>query len=183
MDSFGLWRFSLWIYHQDAVAPACLQLQDRHGIDVNILLFMLWLGQHGQKVDLAVLKELSAEASDWHETVVLPLRCIRRALKNWGNPAQAEEISNFREKIKADEIGAEHLEQWILFQAAQKRLDVDVKVKDWPYLREEVCRTNALSYFQFLEISPSQNDDALIAKLARAASTFAPSEGTSVVSD
>jgi uncharacterized protein (TIGR02444 family) len=172
MDSFEFWRFSLWVYHQEAVAPACLKLQERHGIDVNILLFALWLGQCGQKVDQAVLEELTAGASDWHVAVVLPLRSIRKALKAWGHPTPSEAVSNFREKIKADEIGAERLEQWFLFQAALRLLDLNFEFKESPYMREDLSRTNALSYLKLLHIATSEHDDALIVKLAKVVSAF-----------
>jgi len=33
------WDFSLAVWGREAVKPACLALQARHGIDVNILLF------------------------------------------------------------------------------------------------------------------------------------------------
>src|ERR1700680_2972326 len=41
------WRFSLRFYRQPGVADACIALQDARGVDVNILLFFLWLGSPG----------------------------------------------------------------------------------------------------------------------------------------
>ena len=37
------WRFSLRFYARDGVAPICLALQDHHGVDVNVLFFLLFL--------------------------------------------------------------------------------------------------------------------------------------------
>ena len=38
------WRFSLSLYRMDGVPPACIALQDGHGLDVNIMLFALVAG-------------------------------------------------------------------------------------------------------------------------------------------
>ena len=38
------WDFSLAVYGRPGVAPACLALQQRHGADVNLLLFCAWFG-------------------------------------------------------------------------------------------------------------------------------------------
>src|SRR5262249_35669715 len=36
------WRFSLQFYRQPKVADACIALQEGAGVDVNLLLFLLW---------------------------------------------------------------------------------------------------------------------------------------------
>ena len=36
------WRFSLRFYRQPRVADACIALQEEAGVDVNLLLFLLW---------------------------------------------------------------------------------------------------------------------------------------------
>ena len=36
------WRFSLRFYRQPQVADACIALQEEAGVDVNLLLFLLW---------------------------------------------------------------------------------------------------------------------------------------------
>ena len=38
------WNFSLRLYARAGVPDACLALQARHGIDVNLLFCCLWLG-------------------------------------------------------------------------------------------------------------------------------------------
>lgn len=38
------WRFSCAVYAAPGVAQACLELQDTHGADVNLLLLAAWLG-------------------------------------------------------------------------------------------------------------------------------------------
>ena len=42
------WDFSLRVYGSEGVPEACLVLQERHGIDVNVLLYCFWLGASGR---------------------------------------------------------------------------------------------------------------------------------------
>ena len=45
------WQFSGAVYAHPGVAEACLDLQDRHGLDVNLLLFCAWAGVQGRVFD------------------------------------------------------------------------------------------------------------------------------------
>lgn len=107
------WDFSLATYARPGVAEACLALQDRLGLDVNLLLFCLWAGRCGRRLEAAELRRLRAAAQPWHEAVVLPLRGVRRRLKGSGEPAHEA----LRQRVKRDELEAERLEQDLL-QAA-----------------------------------------------------------------
>src|SRR5260370_42507163 len=40
----ALWRFSLAVYLRAGVAPECLDVQERFGVDVKLLLFCAYLG-------------------------------------------------------------------------------------------------------------------------------------------
>ena len=44
----ALWRFSLAFYASPGVAQALIALQDRDQLDVNLMLFALWLGVSGR---------------------------------------------------------------------------------------------------------------------------------------
>ena len=45
-----LWEFSLDFYARPGVSAALIELQDRAGLDVNLILFALWLGaRHGRR--------------------------------------------------------------------------------------------------------------------------------------
>ena len=71
------WDFSLAVWGRAAVEPACLALQARHGIDINILLFCGWAGRRGRALDAADLGRLIDAARPWREAAVLPLRALR----------------------------------------------------------------------------------------------------------
>ena len=61
----GLWDFSLALYARPGAAEACLALQERHGTDVNLLLFCCWAGSRGRGLSGAELAGLIAVVSEW----------------------------------------------------------------------------------------------------------------------
>ncbi|ACI99249.1 TIGR02444 family protein [Rhodospirillum centenum] len=109
-----LWRFSLAVYARPGVAPMCLELQDRHGADVNLLLWAAWLALvHGHVLTPEELAGAEAAVAPWREAVVRPLRAVRRTLKAPEPPLPAD-AGALRERIKAVELEAERLQQQML---------------------------------------------------------------------
>lgn len=111
------WTFSLDIYARPGVAEECLGLQARHGIDVNALLFCAWAGA----VRRALLNErhtagIVARVEAWQRETVLPLRTVRRALKDM--VAVGEAMTALRKDVAAAELRAEQIEQAMLFADA-----------------------------------------------------------------
>jgi uncharacterized protein (TIGR02444 family) len=106
------WDFSLEVYARPGVPEACVSLQDRQGLDVNILLYALWAGSRGRRLSKADCDALSAAASAWQDEVVRPLRSVRRALKKTGVLAEERAL---RECVKRGELAAEQIEQRLLF--------------------------------------------------------------------
>ncbi len=114
----AFWVFSQDHYGRPGVAEACLALQDRRGLDVNILLFCCWAGLRGQALTAGELGERIDALRPWQAHVVQPLRAARRWLKGQQTaPAQAAEA--LRQAIKAQELEAERLEQLILAEASR----------------------------------------------------------------
>lgn len=100
------WNFSLATYARPGVSEACLDLQDRLGLDVNLVLFALWAGAGcGVRLAPEELQRLDHAVSAWRRDVVVPLRGVRRTLKN------VPGVEPFRLRIKAAEIEAERLQQ------------------------------------------------------------------------
>ena len=78
----AFWRFSLAVYAADGVAGECLDLQARHGIDVNLLLFVVWLGASRRRtMNSSDVERASNRIRQWHDETVRPLRSVRVALK------------------------------------------------------------------------------------------------------
>jgi len=112
--SDGFWEFSLEIYALPDVASACLRLQDRDGLDVNLVLFAIWAGVvKGTLPDEALARAVGLSAR-WREGVVGPLRQARRALKAPDVPVEVSGAATLRTRVKAAELTAEKLQQHML---------------------------------------------------------------------
>jgi uncharacterized protein (TIGR02444 family) len=110
------WRFSLGFYRRAGVADACIALQEEAGVDVNLLLFLLWHATSQRQLSAAEVSALEKKVAPWRNTAVIPLRTVRRALKSPDLinetalvPAATAEL--FRTRIKAVELEAERLQQ------------------------------------------------------------------------
>jgi uncharacterized protein (TIGR02444 family) len=112
------WRFSLRFYRQPGVADACIALQDGCGVDVNILLFFLWLATAQRCVPPAAAQAVCAKAAPWRDNVVVPLRTLRRRLKDGSPLVERGAAELFRTRIKAVELESERLQQESLFALA-----------------------------------------------------------------
>ena len=76
------WEFSLTVYGAPGVQEECLHLQERYGVDVNVLLFCTYIGAvHGALLSDRDVRAAAAATSDWNRTIVGSLREARRALK------------------------------------------------------------------------------------------------------
>ena len=105
------WNFSLAVYGRPGVPALCLSLQDRCGVDVNVLLFAAWAGlECGVLLSEAELARFDSAVSGWREEVVRPLRALRRRAK--------DEDHAFYRRMKAAELEAERVQQDRLFAAA-----------------------------------------------------------------
>ena len=115
------WRFSLSLYRQDGVPPACIALQDNHGVDVNVMLYGLWLATQGRKLSGQDMAGVNGLVRGWRDDVVVPLRAVRRILKEPDIAFDTPDTKALRERVKAVELEAERLQQETLF--AQKPPD------------------------------------------------------------
>lgn len=105
------WTFSLKFYSGAGVSDACIELQDRCGADVNVLLFLAWLAAQKRRIAAADLKSIAAKTLPWQADVIAPIRALRRQLKGGAPLVEAAAGEAFRNKIKALELEAEQLQQ------------------------------------------------------------------------
>jgi uncharacterized protein (TIGR02444 family) len=105
------WRFSLRFYALPGVADACISLQDRHRVDVNVLLFLLFLARSGRAIDQDEAARIDAEVRAWRDGVVVPLRSARRNLRTQIDPIDRDDAEALRAKVKHTELEAERIEQ------------------------------------------------------------------------
>ncbi len=108
MDANPFWEFSLAVYGRPGVPAACVALQDRHGLDVNVLLFAAWAGMEcGVALSAERLTAVDSTIAAWRREVVRPLRAVRRRVK--------AEDDGLYQRMKAVELEAERIQQDRLF--------------------------------------------------------------------
>lgn len=105
------WDFSLALYGRPGVAPALLGLQDRHGIDVNLLLYCCWMGASDQLLSPAGLAAARDVVLAWQHEIVHPIRAARRRLKSGFPALNAEAVEALRRRLGDIEIEAERIAQ------------------------------------------------------------------------
>lgn len=151
------WDFSLQAYGSDGVAPACLKLQERHGIDVNILLYCIWAGHIGNRLNKEQIAILTASVGEWHGAVVRSLRQARKQMKTpLDGQAPSPLTLDLRARIQKLEIDAEHIEQLRLHASLENAefIAADPGV--------DLAKCNAIDYFSFLEIEPDDEDHQIL---------------------
>ncbi|SJZ40280.1 TIGR02444 family protein [Enhydrobacter aerosaccus] len=160
------WNFSLELYASEGVAPACLDLQDRRGCDVNILLFCCWLGASGRPTLTADrLKSILAVSDRWQADVVRPLRQVRKALKerSWSETLP-ETVDAARRRVAEAELAAEHAEQLTLVSLHGPPADRDRPAEQ----RLRAAVGNLGVYAVCLGVVPDKHDRVAVAQLMAA---------------
>lgn len=160
------WDFALDVYRRPGVSDACLVLQERDRLDVNLLLFVCWTGASGSGLlnrdDIA---QCLKAVGPWHEAVVRPMRGVRRILKGGFEGAPKDLNDQLRREIQAREIDAEHIEQLMLAATIQRVPKDSMPASE--RLRD-ACR-NALSYLAVLGASADAQEKTNLAIILAAA--------------
>jgi uncharacterized protein (TIGR02444 family) len=160
------WNFSLEIYNGEGVAEACLDLQERRGCDVNILLFCCWLGASGRPTLSAERLRTILKASDpWQAEIVRPLRALRKLLKDRPLEGAPETVESVRRRVADAELAAEHAEQLKLASLYAPPADRDRPVEK----RLAAAVGNLGVYAVCLGVTPDARDRRAVAALMRAA--------------
>ncbi len=151
------WDFSATLYARPGIAAACLRLQDRHGADVNLLLFAVWAAARGVTLDREAFRAAGQAVAGWQAAVVRPLRLLRRDLKMDPHGASPDLAEIVRDRIKAAELDAEHVEQLIL---AQRRPGASDEAS--PAIRGALARQNVKAYLELLGTDLDSGDMAAV---------------------
>lgn len=94
-------------YRDEALARACLKVQERHDVDVPLLLALCLADQAGHHIGRDALPALVEVSAAWREAAILPLRFARREMKGrFTAPAE----QGLRDDIKRLELEAERLQ-------------------------------------------------------------------------
>lgn len=144
MATSPFWEFSLGFYARESVAPACLQLQDEGGADVNLLLYLLFLADQRLLANGRDVATLDKSVAPWREEAVRPLRNLRKRLKHETGAVPPAERDSFRNLVKKIELESERLQQLAL-EREGARLSLDSAAT-----REESARRNIHAYSAYL---------------------------------
>ena len=103
LDAGDEWRSVIATYARPGVAQACLLVQESLGVDVLVLLHLAYAQGRGHGlVDLEHVGRADAAIRGWRDTVVKPLRAVRRSLDK-DDPA----VRGLRADIQRCELEAE----------------------------------------------------------------------------
>lgn len=97
----SLWEFASTRYEYADVAALCLALQDELDADINMLLAAAWLGAHDCRWQVSDVTDIVAACAQWRALCLLPLRRIRRDLKNLPG------VEGWYQRLKSLELEAE----------------------------------------------------------------------------
>ena len=101
----SLWGWTLEAYARPGVPEACLELQDEYGQNTSYLLWAVW----AEGADAATLQAAATAGRDWDETVLKPIRAVRRTLKARFDEVDDGAREGLREDVKAAELRAERV--------------------------------------------------------------------------
>jgi uncharacterized protein (TIGR02444 family) len=107
------WNFSIALYNKPQVTELCLELQDKYGANINLLLWCLWLEHQSIELSLQRLTAALVAIQKWDMDYVQTLRVLRRKMKvEFAQDINA--VLHVREQIKSAELLAEKCEQeWL----------------------------------------------------------------------
>lgn len=100
----SLWDWTLATYGKPGVPEATLVLQDEHGFNTAFLLWAIWANPDRETLANGVQTTVL-----WDETVLWPLRNVRRGLKHSRRPFDDAAREGLREDVKAAELRAERV--------------------------------------------------------------------------
>jgi uncharacterized protein (TIGR02444 family) len=156
------WRFSVKFYAVPGVAPACIELQDRAKVDVNLLFFLLWNATENRALNAGDVAELDRMAGAWRDMTVVPLRAVRRALKSPPPVMAPDAAEGFRTRIKAVELEAERLQQEAMYDLANAG-----RIGRPATSRPEAAQTSVAAYQALLGPFPAAPLDAVLSAFAK----------------
>jgi len=124
----SLWDWSVATYARPGVKDALLALQNAHGLDVNMILWRLWLAHSHREPTPAMDQAARTLSETWRTRVVTPLRSARDGIKPPPGGVDPEHARLLRTQILEVELQAERLQH-----EALERLSADATTTENDY--------------------------------------------------
>lgn len=106
-----LWNYTCNLYGEAEVEAACLSLQNNYSADVNVILFLCWLGSQeifiNNHKNLPSIVEVSRQ---WQKDIIEPLRHLRKQI----GAMQGLDAKKVKSSLLRSELEAEKSEQLAL---------------------------------------------------------------------
>jgi uncharacterized protein (TIGR02444 family) len=165
-DANPFWDYSLEVYGRDGVSPALITFQDRHGLDVNMLLLCLWSGQSGRgELDDADFEHALAVSASWNPEIVCALRAVRIRLRDEVALVPKALSDAVRKKLLGVEIECERVEQLSMAAGLRQR---ESRSKT-PRQKLEDCGRSFSAYFNRRGCRPDAEDRRALVTILSAA--------------
>lgn len=144
----GLWDYARALYARPGVQAACLDAQDRLGLDVNLLLACCWAGTRGfAPLPPALLGEMVVRLRPWTDEVTAPLRALRRHLATGPVEMPLPERQHLRGQVLAVELEAERAALGLIERMLQGLAPVGAPSRT-------TARANLEAYFALCGVAP-----------------------------
>ena len=163
----AFWRTSLGIYRRAGVSRALIALQERHGADVNLLLYCCWVALSGRGCLRGVdLRRVEAVLVQWRDGVTGALRAVRDRIKGEAGLWALKGAPEVRDRVLDAEIASERVAQDLLegMAGAPGRCRGG----------REDARANLDAYLALLGVQPDETDRAHLETILSNAFTQGP---------
>jgi uncharacterized protein (TIGR02444 family) len=153
----SLWEFASTRYERAGVAELCLALQDELDADINMLLAGAWLGANGCRWRSTDIADIVAACAQWRSRCLLPLRRIRRDLK------ELPGAEGWYQRLKSLELEAERQQLHRMEEILQPAL-AELAVDDDP--PSALIEPNLSTYLETLPTAAAARAGDSSARLA-----------------
>lgn len=141
----NFWNFSVKAYTQNGADKILLRLQNDFGLDINLILLLLWLEQNSYFINETVFNKLLSVSNSWQTTKLRPFRKKRQQARN----------TPIYQALKDEELELEKQEQSALIKTLQGTNSLPYSQTLNSYLKD--CDTQIIQHIR--KLSVSQNGD------------------------
>lgn len=113
--ALDFWNFSIEIYRTSEIQQTLLDAQNRHGLNVNLALFCLFLNKHNIYLTEEQLSQLNQQLALFNGEFTSRLRELRQNFK--ASQSKLNNYQEIREALLKTELLLEQQEQMILVQS------------------------------------------------------------------
>lgn len=114
LDAEDLWNHAVGLYRGAGVEAACLELQNRAGAEVAVLLYACWRWRLGRPAHADELYQAHRDLDGLRERVLRPLRALRADWKQIPEAVPDASLRDLRASLLEVELQAERIAMGIL---------------------------------------------------------------------